>query len=131
VALNGATRRSPLVGRAAELDALVELAQGAARGRAGARIVSGEAGVGKTALLREGCRRVADQADVLWAFVPVDDDAVISGLTPREREILTHIVAGRTYSEIARALVVSEKTVGMHVSNMLRKTGTANRVELT
>jgi DNA-binding CsgD family transcriptional regulator len=67
VALNGATRRSPLVGRAAELDALVELAQGAARGRAGARIVSGEAGVGKTALLREGCRRVADQADVLWA----------------------------------------------------------------
>ena len=28
------------------------------------------------------------------------------------------------------ALVVSEKTVSVHVSNMLRKTGTANRVEL-
>jgi Bacterial regulatory proteins, luxR family len=30
----------------------------------------------------------------------------------------------------SRALVVSEKTVSVHVSNMLRKTGTGNRVEL-
>jgi DNA-binding CsgD family transcriptional regulator len=55
---------------------------------------------------------------------------VLSSLTPRGREILAHIVAGRTSAEIARALVVSEKTVSVHVSNMLRKTGTANRVEL-
>jgi DNA-binding CsgD family transcriptional regulator len=59
-----------------------------------------------------------------------EDGAVLSTLTPREREILAHIVAGRTYAEIARALVVSEKTVSVHVSNMLRKTSTANRVEL-
>jgi DNA-binding NarL/FixJ family response regulator len=51
-------------------------------------------------------------------------------LTPREREILEHIVAGRTYGEIARALVLSEKTVSSHVSNLLRKTGAANRVDL-
>ena len=69
----------------------------------------------------------------LAAVTPVDgseDAAAFTGLTPREREILAHIVAGRTYAEIARALVVSEKTVSVHVSNMLRKTGTANRVEL-
>jgi DNA-binding CsgD family transcriptional regulator len=60
---------------------------------------------------------------------PVDTDA-LSGLTRREREVLTHIVAGRTYSEIARALVLSEKTVSVHVSHLLHKTGTANRVEL-
>jgi DNA-binding CsgD family transcriptional regulator len=47
-----------------------------------------------------------------------------------EREILAHLIAGRTYAEIAMALVLSEKTVSVHVSNMLRKTGTANRVEL-
>ncbi|HLL63502.1 MAG TPA: LuxR C-terminal-related transcriptional regulator, partial [Propionibacteriaceae bacterium] len=35
-----------------------------------------------------------------------------------------------TYAEIARELVVSEETVSVHVSNLLRKTGTANRVEL-
>jgi DNA-binding CsgD family transcriptional regulator len=51
-------------------------------------------------------------------------------LTPREREILDHVIAGRTYSEIARALVISEKTVSSHISNLLRKTGTANRVDL-
>jgi DNA-binding NarL/FixJ family response regulator len=39
-------------------------------------------------------------------------------------------VAGRTYGEIARELVLSEKTVSVHVSHLLHKTGAANRVEL-
>jgi DNA-binding CsgD family transcriptional regulator len=54
----------------------------------------------------------------------------VPGLTPRERDVLAHVVAGRTYGEIARALVISEKTVSVHISNMLRKTQTSNRVEL-
>jgi DNA-binding CsgD family transcriptional regulator len=54
----------------------------------------------------------------------------LPGLTPREREVLTHIVAGRTYGEIARELVLSEKTVSVHVSHLLHKTGTANRIAL-
>jgi DNA-binding CsgD family transcriptional regulator len=58
------------------------------------------------------------------------DDTTIPGLTGREREILAYLVAGRTYAEIATALVLSEKTVSVHVSNMLRKTGTGNRAEL-
>jgi len=62
--------------------------------------------------------------------VPSTETAALPGLTPREREILAHIVAGRTYSEIARELVLSEKTVSVHVSHMLHKTGTTNRVEL-
>jgi len=44
--------------------------------------------------------------------------------------VLALVVAGRTYGEIARALVVSEKTVSSHVSHLLAKTGTANRVDL-
>jgi DNA-binding CsgD family transcriptional regulator len=60
---------------------------------------------------------------------PLETDT-LPGLTPREREVLAHIVAGRTYGEIARELVVSEKTVSVHVSHLLHKTGTANRVEL-
>jgi DNA-binding CsgD family transcriptional regulator len=55
---------------------------------------------------------------------------VLPSLTPREREILAHIVAGRTYGEIARELVLSEKTVSVHVSHLLHKTGTTNRVDL-
>jgi DNA-binding CsgD family transcriptional regulator/tetratricopeptide (TPR) repeat protein len=57
--------------------------------------------------------------------------ALLDGLTAREREILDHVVAGRTYGEIARTLVISEKTVSSHISNLLRKTGTANRVDLS
>jgi DNA-binding CsgD family transcriptional regulator len=57
-------------------------------------------------------------------------DSRLAALTAREREILGHLVAGRTYGEIARALFVSEKTVSSHVSNLLRKTGTRNRVEV-
>ena len=54
----------------------------------------------------------------------------IAGLTPREREVLALVTTGRTYAEIARALYISEKTVSVHISNLLRKTGTANRIEL-
>jgi DNA-binding CsgD family transcriptional regulator len=54
----------------------------------------------------------------------------MADLTAREREILGHVAVGRTYREIARALVISEKTVSVHVSNLLRKTDTANRIEL-
>lgn len=60
----------------------------------------------------------------------VDARSPLASLTQREREILDHVVAGRTYGEIARALVISEKTVSSHISNLLRKTGTANRIDL-
>ena len=53
----------------------------------------------------------------------------MAGLTGREQEVLAHLVAGHSNGEIARALVISEKTVSVHVSNILRKTGTASRVE--
>lgn len=51
-------------------------------------------------------------------------------LTPREEEVLRQLVAGRTYSEIARSLFISDKTVSTHVSHLLRKTGTSTRIEL-
>ena len=60
------------------------------------------------------------------------DPAAPDGIrvSQREEEVLALVVAGRTYGEIARALVVSEKTVSSHVSHLLAKTGTANRVDL-
>jgi DNA-binding NarL/FixJ family response regulator len=39
------------------------------------------------------------------------------------------MVAGRTNAEIARDLFISDKTVSVHVTNVLRKTSTANRIE--
>jgi DNA-binding CsgD family transcriptional regulator len=55
--------------------------------------------------------------------------AGLPGLTPREREIVSFLVGGRSNAEIAKALVISDKTVSVHVSNILRKTGTSSRVE--
>lgn len=57
-------------------------------------------------------------------------DSVWTTLTSREREVLSHLVAGRTYAEIATSLFISEKTVSVHVSNLLRKTGTSSRIEV-
>ena len=50
-------------------------------------------------------------------------------LTDREREVLTHIAGGRSNREIARVLVLSEKTVKAHVSAVLAKLGVADRTQ--
>ncbi|WP_229841098.1 response regulator [Streptomyces brasiliensis] len=42
-------------------------------------------------------------------------------LTPREREVLALIAAGRSNSAIARELVVSEAAVGKHIGSILTK----------
>ena len=44
--------------------------------------------------------------------------------------MLAHLVANRTNAEIAEALFISEKTVSVHVSNLLRKTDTGSRREV-
>lgn len=66
----------------------------------------------------------SDEASIPESAPPIE------GLTSREAEIVDLVVAGRTYREIADELYVSEKTVSSHISNILRKTGAANRVDL-
>ncbi|WP_328518686.1 response regulator transcription factor [Kribbella sp. NBC_00359] len=48
-------------------------------------------------------------------------------LTDREEEILTLMSHGRTNIEIARRLVVSDKTVRNHITNIFAKLGVADR----
>jgi DNA-binding NarL/FixJ family response regulator len=60
---------------------------------------------------------------------PVRPDTPLSTLTVREREVLAYLVAGRSNAEIAKELVISDKTVSTHVSNILRKSGTSSRIE--
>ncbi|NUS10853.1 MAG: response regulator transcription factor [Streptomyces sp.] len=52
-----------------------------------------------------------------------------NALTDRETEVLTLIADGRSNREIARALVLSEKTVKTHVSNILMKLDLADRTQ--
>jgi DNA-binding NarL/FixJ family response regulator len=52
---------------------------------------------------------------------------VAGGLSPRELEVVRLIAAGRSNQSIAAELVLSEKTVARHVSNILGKLGVGSR----
>jgi DNA-binding NarL/FixJ family response regulator len=52
-------------------------------------------------------------------------------LTPRELEVLRHVAEGLTNRAIAERLIVSDRTVDRHVSNILAKLGVASRAAAT
>jgi DNA-binding NarL/FixJ family response regulator len=58
------------------------------------------------------------------------EDTPDDPLTPRETEIVKLIAEARTSREIAADLVISEKTVERHRTNILAKLGMRDRVEL-
>ena len=51
-------------------------------------------------------------------------------LSSRELEIVELVVTGLSNLKIAEQLDISKRTVDNHISNILKKTNTANRVEL-
>ena len=98
-------------------------------------LAGGAAGIGY--LLKD---RVADVADFVEALVSVasggtalDPEVVtqlmgasrhsdaLTGLTPREREVLALMAEGRTNSAIAMSLTVSEGAVEKHIANIFAK----------
>jgi DNA-binding NarL/FixJ family response regulator len=52
------------------------------------------------------------------------------GLTPRELEIISAVVAGYANKEIAEHFKISEDTVKHHLSNVFDKLGVSTRLEL-
>lgn len=64
-------------------------------------------------------------------FEPAGSPAHPGGLTQREAEVLAHLAQGMTNREIARELVLSERTVQRHISNIYAKINVRNRAEAT
>ncbi|MHB8242102.1 MAG: helix-turn-helix transcriptional regulator [Solirubrobacteraceae bacterium] len=54
----------------------------------------------------------------------------LSKLTTREREVLIHIRAGKTQTDIAQTLTISRNTVGTHVKSLRTKLKIATSREL-
>ena len=88
-------------------------------------VMAGECWVGRDS--------VAELVRALRESRPAGPEGVRSpfGLTPREREILSSVVAGYTNREIAQKFSLSKDTVKHHLSNIFDKVGASNRVELT
>jgi ATP/maltotriose-dependent transcriptional regulator MalT len=72
-----------------------------------------------------------DSAGIAAAFAPEDrtKNKQAFGLSRREVEVLALIAEGRTNREIGERLFISQKTVGVHVGNILAKLGASGRVE--
>ena len=59
----------------------------------------------------------------------ITESAATEHLSNRERTVLELLVGGMTNKEIARALDLQEATVKIHVKNIYRKMGVANRAQ--
>jgi DNA-binding CsgD family transcriptional regulator len=53
------------------------------------------------------------------------------GLSPRELEVLRYVARGKTNKEIATELVLSERTIERHLSNIFTKLGVSTRAAAT
>mgnify|MGYP001248597235 CR=1 FL=1 len=66
---------------------------------------------------------------VAAASPPAHDDAVLSRLTPRERDVLALLGDGLSNRDLGLRLGISERTARTHVSNVLTKLGVASRTQ--
>ena len=81
----------------------------------------------QTALATEVATRLG--AKPLLAELSTGGSDTSSALTARETEVLALLAEGRTNRELARQLYISEKTVSVHVSNILAKLNVRSRTE--
>jgi len=54
--------------------------------------------------------------------------ANLSDLTPREKEILKRVIAGKTNKAIASEIFISERTVEFHLDHIYTKIGARSRM---
>jgi DNA-binding CsgD family transcriptional regulator/tetratricopeptide (TPR) repeat protein len=76
----------------------------------------------------EGRAVLAGLLEGLVAKEPIVSPAA-GGLTPRERDVLRLVVAGRSNPEIAEALFLSRRTVTTHLTRIFAKLGVQGRAE--
>lgn len=66
------------------------------------------------AAVRAGAAQVRESADLRYRF---------ASLTPREREVMQHVISGRLNKVIAASLGTTEQTIKVHRSRVMEKLG--------
>ena len=134
---NAAPVRVILLTAAAEKSQIVEALQLGARGvvlkdsatqlllKAIHTVMSGEYWVG-----RESVSNLVQYLRTLMQSSSDEARQKKFGLTPRELEIVSAVVAGYSNKEIAEYFKISEDTVKHHLSNIFDKLGVSTRLEL-
>jgi DNA-binding CsgD family transcriptional regulator len=123
--------------RAGELWRELEVPYEAARARVLVGLACRALGDEETARMdMEGARSVFEQLGARPDVARVDSllrgqPASLHGLSGRELEVLRRVAAGETNRTIAEALVLSERTVDRHVSNILAKLRVPSRAAAT
>jgi predicted ATPase/DNA-binding CsgD family transcriptional regulator len=100
----------------------------ATRARSGLGNAAYEAAMRRGAAM--GLPELMDFALADGTGAPPGDTGTMAVLSPREREVAAHLVAGRTNRQIAEALVLSHRTVEGHVEHILQKLGLENRTQV-
>jgi non-specific serine/threonine protein kinase len=59
----------------------------------------------------------------------IEEPALESDLTPRERDVLELLIAGKSNATIAEELFISQRTVTTHLTRLYAKLGVASRTE--
>ena len=86
--------------------------------------------LGARPLAAAAAKAVAELGESVTAQLGVRAEAdAAAGLSRREREVMRLVAVGRTNREIAHDLFLSQRTVDMHVRNILRKLDCRSRVE--
>jgi DNA-binding CsgD family transcriptional regulator len=78
-------------------------------------------------------RELGARPDLVRVRALLDEPAArpAGGLTAREGEVLRLVAAGKTNRAIADELVISDRTVGRHLSNIFDKLGVSSRSAAT
>jgi len=90
-------------------------------------------GLVRVRLARVGGRRmsvVAFLSVMPGSGAPVESEAILAGLTRREREVAELAARGMSNSEVARELGISAETVKQHLTQVFKKAGVDGRAAL-
>jgi DNA-binding CsgD family transcriptional regulator len=113
---------------------LAHLMQGPAAARPSLDVaVGGYRSLGATAYLERARALQSDTAGPAATGRPAPAGSVEPGpvqLSDRERDVLTLVVAGLTYAQIAQDLFITQSTVSFHLGNIYAKTNVRSRHEL-